>query len=301
MEGSGSMLHETPFGNDNTPTRVLMEDVGTDLLGAGDHIPTHAQTSAKEVERAIVIMKLQKLGKTLLHKLFGVPGVEFPGILEHQPHFQSWLESLSEQDQRIFTFTDQSIGSLTDPLEPPFTPTQLYAWETRITIGQLARVFKSLSCQTNADKVLLDSAGLRVPTLTVEDVLNLLSRPDMETTLGKEPCANIKALVVAILRKQLLPPNHPQLYRDFKELVTEFRRQVETSIFIVWMKREWRRAYDAALMTAVREWTHAELRTAGMEFPRKIVSMPEVSSSIFIFNAPRAVLYAVHRLRCCEW
>jgi len=201
MEGPGTMLHQTTFRNDNEPNRAPMPESGTRLLRADDHVPTNVQTP---VERA---PELQKLGKSILQKLFSVPVSPY-AILDHQQHFQSWLESLSEQDQLIFT-TDQSMYSLTDPPAAPFTPTQLYAYETGITISQLAGIVKSLFCETNADKLVLHSARLVVHTLTVGGVLNLQSRPDMETTLGKEPYANVRALVAAILRKYIPSPHHP--------------------------------------------------------------------------------------------
>jgi len=86
-----------------------MTDTDTNL-GASSYIPTHAQTSEK----------------TLFRKLFGVPVSPYALVLDQQQHFQSWLETLSEQDERICAFTNTSTIL--------FTGTQLYASATGITL-----------------------------------------------------------------------------------------------------------------------------------------------------------------------
>jgi len=269
-------MHQPAAGK---PTCELMADAGTDMFGAGDPIPTHAETSGTEVDRALVHAKLQKLGKTLLRRLFGVPVSAYAVLLDQQQHFQSWLESLSEQDQRIFTLIDQSMFSLTDL---PFTSTQIYAYETGITVGRLAGVVKSLFCETKADKVVLRSARLVVHTLNVGDVLNLLALPDVEATLGKEPCANVRALVIAILRKYIPPPHHPQLSTAFKYLVWEFRQQLDTSTFLVRIEREWGPAYEAAAVQAVVE----RARKKGILLIDANEAMAEVCSFVFMCPTP---------------
>ncbi|KAF8422219.1 hypothetical protein EV426DRAFT_606524 [Tirmania nivea] len=254
-EGSARMSRQSAVGYEQKLAPALM---------------SHEQLYLKECESTYFNAKLRELGITLLSNLFGVkhPNTIDSGIVDEglvpQQHFKMWLGKLTEKGQRIFTFLPTLPEQPRQPLQPveiingvenlrpgsgqfqhgfQSNPPQIFGPATSITIGQLVDVLKSLSGATHA-------ANMEVHKLTVRDVVNILTRHNVERSLGKEPYEKVKALVVAILGRQLSQPNPNDLPKSFKNLVKVFREKVKTSIFLTRIENEWKKEYEHALRVA---------------------------------------------------
>ncbi|KAF8422247.1 hypothetical protein EV426DRAFT_643430 [Tirmania nivea] len=279
-EGTARMSRQTAGGYQVKLLSALMAHVGPEtdhkcshvLLGTNDFVLDQEQLYMVTCETTFLEAKLRELGITLLSDLFGVKHpntidswIDGRGLLPQQ-HFQSWLGKLSDKGERIFKFNPPMLTApMSSPSRQPlqamlpsygtenvqpgsghiqqarkWSPPQIFGSATNITVGQLADGLQALSDTTNA-------ANKLVHSLTVNDVIHLLTRHDIENKLGQLPSEKIKALVVAILGQPLSQPNRADLPKSFKRLVRVFRQKVEGSTFITKIEREWKKEYDDAL------------------------------------------------------
>ncbi|KAF8417478.1 hypothetical protein BGX38DRAFT_1280724 [Terfezia claveryi] len=246
-EGAARMSRQTAGGYQVKLLSALMAHVGPEtdhkcshvLLGTNDFVLDQEQLYMVTCETTFLEAKLRELGITLLSDLFGVKHpntidswIDGRGLLPQQ-HFKSWIGTLSDKGECIFKFTP--------PIDArKWSPPQIFGSARYITVGQLADGLQALSGTTNI-------ANKLVHSLTVNDVVHLLTRHNMENKLGQGPSRKIKALVVAILGQPLSQPNRADLPKSFKTLVRIFRTKVQASTFITKIEREWKKEYDDAL------------------------------------------------------